>query len=285
VQFDDSDRADESQVEDRRGMRFPGGRVGAGVGGLGLVGGAIHLALQLLASGGSQTAGEIGRIIAQSQRRVQVDPETEGSRLPAGPSGSCRGVDSKNDPAKFIVCVESNVQAFWHRELSGRGSGYHPLLNVALKASLEIISLTRSRGAAIAIAGARADCLSEATAIGALSALLGNALHLRRASPHSTEGGAAFETDQAIVAVTVLAAPISAVSFSTTTEDEQHESNGQGNNTTPTITLAVHYSPFLSPKWKLLSTGQAQRQTSTRYTGSIATDKRTVHCEQQPRHT
>jgi hypothetical protein len=155
----------------------------------------------------------------------------------------------------------------------------------ALKASLEIISLTRSRGAAIAIAGARADCLSEATAIGALSALLGNALHLRRASPHSTEGGAAFETDQAIVAVTVLAAPISAVSFSTTTEDEQHESNGQGNNTTPTITLAVHYSPFLSPKWKLLSTGQAQRQTSTRYTGSIATDKRTVHCEQQPRHT
>ena len=52
VHFDDSDRADESQVEDRRGARFPGGRVGAGVGGLGLVGGAIYLALQLLASGG-----------------------------------------------------------------------------------------------------------------------------------------------------------------------------------------------------------------------------------------
>ena len=126
VQFDDSDRADESQVEDRRGARFPGGRIGAGVGGLGLLGGAIYLALQLLASGGNRTAGEIGRIIQQSQRRVQVDPETPLSRLPAGPSGSCRGVDSKNDPAKFIVCVESNVQAFWHRQLSGRGSGYHP---------------------------------------------------------------------------------------------------------------------------------------------------------------
>jgi len=126
VQFDDSDRADESQVEDRRGARFPGGRIGAGVGGLGLLGGAIYLALQLLASGGNRTAGEIGRIIQQSQRRVQVDPETPHSRLPAGPSGSCRGVDSKNDPAKFVVCVESNVQAFWHRQLSGRGSGYHP---------------------------------------------------------------------------------------------------------------------------------------------------------------
>jgi len=126
VQFDDSDRADESQVEDRRGARFPGGRVGAGVGGLGLVGGAIYLALQLLASGGNQTAGEIKRIIEQGQRRVEVDPETPHSRLPAGPSGSCRGVDSKNDPAKFVVCVESNVQAFWRRELSGRGSGYHP---------------------------------------------------------------------------------------------------------------------------------------------------------------
>jgi predicted metalloprotease len=126
VQFDDSDRADESQVEDRRGARFPGGRVGAGVGGLGLVGGAIYLALQLLASGANHTAGQIGRIIYQSQRRAQVDPETPPSRLPAGPSGSCRRVDSKNDPAKFVVCVESNVQAFWRRQLSGRGSGYHP---------------------------------------------------------------------------------------------------------------------------------------------------------------
>jgi len=100
VQFDDSDRADESQVEDRRGARFPGGRVGAGVGGLGLVGGAIYLALQLLAGGGNRTAGEIGRIIEQSQRGSRVEPETQHSRLPAGPSGSCRGVDLHNSEAK-----------------------------------------------------------------------------------------------------------------------------------------------------------------------------------------
>ena len=56
-----------------------------------------------------------------------MHPSTGG--VPTGPAritDSCRGVDSKNDPAKFVVCVESNVQAFWHRELSGRGSGYHP---------------------------------------------------------------------------------------------------------------------------------------------------------------
>jgi len=126
VQFDDSDEADSSQVEDRRGARFPGGRLGAGVGGLGLVGGTIYVVLQLLAGSGNQTAGEIGRIIEQTQREHAMGPQTPGTRLPAGPSGSCRGVDSKNDPAKFIVCVETNVQAFWRRQLSGQGQGYHP---------------------------------------------------------------------------------------------------------------------------------------------------------------
>ena len=46
MEFDDRDRADESEVEDRRGMRFPGGGFGMGVGGLGLVGGVIYLAIQ-----------------------------------------------------------------------------------------------------------------------------------------------------------------------------------------------------------------------------------------------
>jgi len=127
VKFDDSDRADASQVEDRRGTRFPGGRMGAGVGGLGLLGGAVYLVLQVLAAGGNQTAGEISRVIDQSQRSGGgVDPSGSPSGLPAGPSGSCRGVDSTNDPAKFIVCVESNVQAFWGRQLAGHGAGYRP---------------------------------------------------------------------------------------------------------------------------------------------------------------
>jgi uncharacterized protein len=130
VQFDDSDRADSSEVEDRRGMRFPGGRVGAGVGGLGLVGGAIYLVLQVLAGGGNQTAGELTRVIDQARQAEGYGPgngQPDISRqLPAGPSGSCRGVDSVNDPAKFIVCVETNVQSFWRKRLPELGTSYHP---------------------------------------------------------------------------------------------------------------------------------------------------------------
>ena len=133
VQFDDSDKADSSEVEDRRGSRFPGGRVGAGVGGLGLVGGAVYLVLQVLASGGNQTAGELTHAHRSGPpggagppgcagppgRRPGYRSRTSPRQLPAGPSGSCRGVDSVNDPAKFIVCVETNVQAFWRRQLPG----------------------------------------------------------------------------------------------------------------------------------------------------------------------
>jgi hypothetical protein len=125
VKFDDSDQADVSEVEDRRGARFPGGRVGAGVGGLGVVGGLIYLGLQLLASGGNQTAGEISRLIRDSQGNgVPADsaPTQDTTRL----AGSCRGVDSTNDPGKFIVCVESNVQSFWRRQLAQTGPAYQP---------------------------------------------------------------------------------------------------------------------------------------------------------------
>ncbi|HEY4184655.1 MAG TPA: neutral zinc metallopeptidase [Polyangia bacterium] len=125
MKFDDSDQADVSEVEDRRGARFPGGRVGAGVGGLGVVGGLIYLGLQLLASGGNQTAGEISRLIRDSQGNgVPADsaPTQDTTRL----AGSCRGVDSTNDPGKFIVCVESNVQSFWRRQLAQTGPAYQP---------------------------------------------------------------------------------------------------------------------------------------------------------------
>src|SRR6187549_745830 len=94
VRFDDSDQADGSQVEDRRGSRFSGGaRMGAGVGGLGIVGGLIYLGLQVLAQGGSQTAGELTRIIENTQGPAggtDPGPTQDTSRL----SGSCRGVDS-----------------------------------------------------------------------------------------------------------------------------------------------------------------------------------------------
>jgi len=125
VRFDESDQADVSEVEDRRGMRFPGGRLGAGVGGLGLVGGLIYLGLQVLASGGNQTAGEIARVIRDNQGNPSAGEDTPGT-APAQLAGSCRGVDSTNDPAKFIVCVESNVQGFWRRQLPQAGRQYAP---------------------------------------------------------------------------------------------------------------------------------------------------------------
>jgi predicted metalloprotease len=128
VKFDDSDQADASQVEDRRGARFPGGRVGAGVGGLGVVGGIIYIALQLLAQGGNQTAGEITRAIQNREGDSEPAAPGAGTADPKRLAGSCRGVDSTNDPAKFVVCVESSVQAFWRRQLAGGGGdrGYTP---------------------------------------------------------------------------------------------------------------------------------------------------------------
>jgi len=106
-------------------MRFPGGRVGAGVGGLGLVGGLIYLGLQMLASGGNQTAGEIARVLRDNQGAPPSGDATPGI-APAQLAGSCRGVDSTNDPAKFIVCVESNVQGFWRRQLPQSQRQYTP---------------------------------------------------------------------------------------------------------------------------------------------------------------
>ena len=124
-------------------MRFPGGRVGAGVGGLGLVGGLIYLGLQMLASGGNQTAGQIARAIQENQGNYAQD-DTPGV-TPTQLAGSCRGVDSTNDPAKFIVCVESNVQAFWRRQLPQSGRPYAP-------AKLVLFSEATSSGCGMASA-------------------------------------------------------------------------------------------------------------------------------------
>ncbi len=106
-------------------MRFPGGGVGMGVGGLGLVGGIIYMVVQVMASNGSPTAAVVERLIEQGQRNVQMGPPAPaGSHENLG--GSCAGVNSANDPAKFAVCVESNVQAFWHKQLASASEPYRP---------------------------------------------------------------------------------------------------------------------------------------------------------------
>src|SRR3984957_5926487 len=60
MRFSGDDQADASQVDDRRGeggFRFPGGRLGVGAGGLGVVGTLVYLAFQLL-GGNVTTVGD-----------------------------------------------------------------------------------------------------------------------------------------------------------------------------------------------------------------------------------
>lgn len=122
MKFGGDDRADASQVEDRRGGGFPGGGYGVG-GGLGVVGVIVVVVFKLL-SGDTRGAVEVAvdNATAPNQpSRAQTAPTTT-----APISGSCEGVNSDSDPAKFIVCVETNVQAFWTKELPRAGTAYHP---------------------------------------------------------------------------------------------------------------------------------------------------------------
>jgi predicted metalloprotease len=116
MRFGSDDDADSSQVEDRRGSSF-GGPMIYGGGGLGIVGVIAYVVIRLL--GGN----------------VQVDDGSGAQPAPsASPSvpenqqlgGSCQGVTSESDPAKFISCVVSNVQRFWARELPRQGTQYQP---------------------------------------------------------------------------------------------------------------------------------------------------------------
>ena len=116
MRFGSDDDADSSQIEDRRGSGF-GGPMLIGGGGLGIVGVIAYVLIRLL--GGD----------------VEVDngagQPAPGYASPSAPQnqqlgGSCQGVTSESDPAKFISCVVSNVQRFWARELGRRGTQYEP---------------------------------------------------------------------------------------------------------------------------------------------------------------
>jgi uncharacterized protein len=119
MRFGSDDDADSSQVEDRRGGGGGGfgGPMLVGGGGLGLVGVIAYVVIRLL--GGD----------------VQMDNGAEAPMPgPSGPAvpdnaqlgGSCQGVTSASEPAKFISCVVSNVQHFWARELPHEGVQYEP---------------------------------------------------------------------------------------------------------------------------------------------------------------
>jgi len=116
MRFGSDDDADSSQVEDRRGSSF-GGPMIIGGGGLGIVGVIAYVLIRLL-GGDVQTDDGSGYQPAPSASPSVPENQQLG--------GSCQGVTSESDPAKFISCVVSNVQRFWGRELPRHGAGYTP---------------------------------------------------------------------------------------------------------------------------------------------------------------
>jgi uncharacterized protein len=116
MRFSGDDQADASQVDDRRGdggFRFPGGRLGVGAGGLGVVGTLVFLAFQLLGGNVTTTGDPAGTQPGDPNSIPPSPPGTTNAAL----GGSCQGASSTVDQAKFISCVESNVQAFWKSRL------------------------------------------------------------------------------------------------------------------------------------------------------------------------
>lgn len=97
--------------------------MGAGAGGLGLIGLLIVGAIKLL-------GGDVVTSSDSSQGQTQRQPSPgdprggPGAAPPVG--GSCAGVTSATDQARFIACVETNVQSFWTRQLPQSGAAYHP---------------------------------------------------------------------------------------------------------------------------------------------------------------
>jgi hypothetical protein len=116
MRFGSDDDADSSQIEDRRGSGF-GGPIMIGGGGLGIVGVIAYVLIRLLG----------GDVRVDNGAGQQPAPSTSPS-VPENQQlgGSCQGVSSSSEPAKFISCVVSNVQRFWARELSRRGVQYQP---------------------------------------------------------------------------------------------------------------------------------------------------------------
>ena len=97
--------------------------MGAGAGGLGIIGLLIVGAIKLL--GGDVVTSDDPSSQGQTQRQApgaQPHAGPEGAKV----SGSCEGVTSATDQGKFIACVETNVQSFWTRELPQMNGAYHP---------------------------------------------------------------------------------------------------------------------------------------------------------------
>jgi predicted metalloprotease len=116
MKFGSDDDADSSQVEDRRGSSF-GGPMLIGGGGLGIVGVIAYVLIRLLGGDVAVDDGSGGQPAPSASPSVPDNQQL---------GGSCQGVTSESDPAKFISCVVSNVQRFWAREVPRHGTQYQP---------------------------------------------------------------------------------------------------------------------------------------------------------------
>jgi predicted metalloprotease len=111
---------DPSQVEDRRGQGrmggLPGGGLAVGGGGLGLVGLAIYLLLNVL-SGGTGLAGPLGNL--------------DGTTVSQGRSNECRtGASANRREDCRIVADVNSVQAYWSDRFAASGRTYTPAKTV-----------------------------------------------------------------------------------------------------------------------------------------------------------
>jgi predicted metalloprotease len=112
VDFDDNASLDASQVEDARGGGgfSRGGIGGAAVGGTGLVGLLIYVALQFLGGGVDVRSGYDG----------QIGMGQQGSGAGAPLSQSCRtGADADQRQDCRVLAVVNSVQSYWDQTLDG----------------------------------------------------------------------------------------------------------------------------------------------------------------------
>lgn len=117
MEFDDQ-RVDASQLDDRRGMS-PGMRVGAGVGGLGIVGVLVVLLVSMLGGGGG-TADVLNQIVAPGNAAGGQPGGSGGD--PATRCNAAGAIDSYEDC--YVLKVFNEMNEVWADELPRYGTPY-----------------------------------------------------------------------------------------------------------------------------------------------------------------